>query len=73
LLRLTGDDILVQRGAARARDERAAKFGRRAMMRRDAMFAQEQLPESMWGGSFNNVLHRGERGLAGRIGNGEEE
>lgn len=38
LLELTGDDILVQRGAARWREERAAIAGMRAIARREAIF-----------------------------------
>jgi hypothetical protein len=44
LLELTGDDILVRRGAARGRGERAANVGIRASARREAMFARVQLP-----------------------------
>lgn len=39
LLELTGEDILVQRGAARGRDERAASVGSRTSTRREAMLA----------------------------------
>jgi hypothetical protein len=43
LLWLTGDDILVQRGAARATDERALNVGRRESARRENIVAS-QLP-----------------------------
>tara|TARA_R110002003_G_scaffold194_3_gene15192 strand:- start:21943 stop:22299 length:357 start_codon:yes stop_codon:yes gene_type:complete len=71
LLELTGDDILVQRGAARAKDERAANVGIRARARREAMLVQVQLPTEMWGRSLRNATFsaKDSRRLCAEVGN----
>jgi hypothetical protein len=63
LLELTGDDILVHRGAARGRDERAASVGMRARARREAMLARTQLPERDVGKELVNCNTEAARAL----------